>query len=187
MIANGYKVESDGFYGKNTETKVKEFQKANGLAVDGLAGKKTLDKLIAKKSAKETTKAKDYETVRNGNRNSSVTALQKSLKSRGYKITVDGIFGSATEKAVREFQRAVGLKVDGIAGKNTFAKLQENPKLYGVATGDVWMHSKADFKSSTRTVVLKKGQKVDILGETADMFKTDKGYVSKKYILKKQA
>jgi murein L,D-transpeptidase YcbB/YkuD len=38
-------------------------------------------------------------------------------------IKVDGIFGSLTEKAVKEFQRNNGLAVDGIVGQNTWSKM----------------------------------------------------------------
>src|SRR5690606_6643581 len=45
----------------------------------------------------------------------------------------DGIFGPATEKAVRDFQRKVGLVVDGIAGPKTLAMLRgaQRGKLLG--------------------------------------------------------
>ena len=38
-------------------------------------------------------------------------------------LIVDGIFGNLTDEAVREFQKFNGLKVDGIVGNNTWAKL----------------------------------------------------------------
>lgn len=53
-----------------------------------------------------------------------VAAIQYLLKARGYySYKVDGIFGFQTEKAVRAFQKAARLKVDGIAGPQTLAKL----------------------------------------------------------------
>ena len=45
--------------------------------------------------------------------------LQTLLKANGYDLTVDGVFGSKTEKAVRELQKKNGLTVDGIVGENT--------------------------------------------------------------------
>lgn len=45
------------------------------------------------------------------------------LVCKGYSIEVDGDFGSNTENAVGDFQAKSRLSVDGIAGKNTFAKL----------------------------------------------------------------
>jgi len=53
-----------------------------------------------------------------------VMALQYLLRNRGfYKSKVDGVFGDATETAVRKFQRAKGLKVDGIVGPQTWKPL----------------------------------------------------------------
>ena len=53
-----------------------------------------------------------------------VRALQKRLKELGYYSgSADGDFGPATEKAVRAFQKANGLTVDGKAGAKTLEKL----------------------------------------------------------------
>lgn len=52
-----------------------------------------------------------------------VSALQTLLALRGHKLTTDGLFGPATEKAVRAFQKAQKLTVDGIVGVNTWTAL----------------------------------------------------------------
>ncbi len=53
-----------------------------------------------------------------------VRALQKRLKALGYYSgAADGDFGPATERAVRAFQKANGLTVDGKAGAKTLEKL----------------------------------------------------------------
>lgn len=41
---------------------------------------------------------------------------------------MDGIFGSATDSAVKRFQKDQGLTVDGIVGPKTWAKLEEKIK-----------------------------------------------------------
>ncbi|MGE5543607.1 MAG: L,D-transpeptidase family protein [Bacillota bacterium] len=51
-------------------------------------------------------------------------AVQRRLKELGYKLEADGIFGSATEQAVRSFQKANSLLVDGIVGPDTYQALQ---------------------------------------------------------------
>lgn len=61
--------------------------------------------------------------IRKGDRNDSVRWLQYALKQWGADIIVDGIFGMKTLAAVRTYQAANGLKVDGIVGKNTIASL----------------------------------------------------------------
>ena len=53
--------------------------------------------------------------------------MQKRLNTLGYNAgTADGIFGGRTYNAVVAFQRANGLSVDGIVGRNTVAKLFSN-------------------------------------------------------------
>ena len=53
-----------------------------------------------------------------------VRQIQTKLKEWGYYGgTVDGIYGSKTVVAVKAFQRKNGLSVDGIAGKQTLAKM----------------------------------------------------------------
>ncbi len=55
-----------------------------------------------------------------GDTKQNITAVQTRLKELGYyKISVDGIWGSKTLAAVKNFQRDYGLKVDGIVGANT--------------------------------------------------------------------
>jgi len=50
----------------------------------------------------------------------NVKSLQKSLISLGYlKGKADGVFGSKTEEAVKKFQKANDLTVDGLAGADT--------------------------------------------------------------------
>ena len=62
-------------------------------------------------------------TIKYKDRNEYVRIAQNCLKLKGYNIAVDGIFGSKTLQAVKEFQKKQGLVVDGIVGPNTWAKL----------------------------------------------------------------
>lgn len=72
-----------------------------------------------------------YTQLQNGSRGSDVKKLQESLVNAGYDVGsagVDGIYGSATEAAVKKYQQDNGLAVDGIANNQTLGKL------YGGAT-----------------------------------------------------
>ena len=67
-------------------------------------------------------------TIRRGNRNAYVKEMQGMLQKLGYNLGicgVDGDFGTATEKAVKEFQRDHRLDQDGVCGPKTWAALTE--------------------------------------------------------------
>ena len=56
-----------------------------------------------------------------------VKNLQTALEKLGYSVgecSIDGIIGTDTTKAIKEFQEAAGLAVDGIAGPDTLAALK---------------------------------------------------------------
>ena len=63
-------------------------------------------------------------TLRLGSRGSAVVDLQRRLAAAGFSAgTADGIFGSRTDGAVRSFQRARGLGIDGVVGPQTWGEL----------------------------------------------------------------
>ncbi len=58
--------------------------------------------------------------VRKGDSGSKVKEIQRKLNELGFSVgNVDGIFGSKTLAAVKNFQKSRGLTVDGIVGTNT--------------------------------------------------------------------
>lgn len=66
----------------------------------------------------------EVHTLRKGNTGAEVKTLQRLLNSLGYDCgSVDGDFGSNTDKAVKAFQKAKKLTVDGIVGAKTWAAL----------------------------------------------------------------
>jgi peptidoglycan hydrolase-like protein with peptidoglycan-binding domain len=72
-------------------------------------------------------------TLKQGSKGDAVKGLQNALKARGYEFgAVDGVFGSATTEAVKQFQREFGLEEDGIAGPDTWQALN----VYVVQSGD---------------------------------------------------
>jgi len=101
-------VTADGDFGPATERAVRDFQNAQGLVVDGIAGPDTfmaigLPELVL---------------LRRGLRGNAVRKLQAALH-----IDADGAFGKATEAALKDFQARNGLDPYGIAGPETLAKL----------------------------------------------------------------
>lgn len=77
--------------------------------VDGIPGANTL---------------KGCPTLKKGASGNITKLLQEKLVTLGYSTNgVDGIFGSGTYSAVREFQKTRGLSADGIVGANTWRKL----------------------------------------------------------------
>ncbi|QQQ73743.1 penicillin-insensitive murein endopeptidase [Saccharothrix sp. 6-C] len=64
-----------------------------------------------------------FPTQDTGNRGVDVLAAQHLLHHHGRQVTADGIFGPATDAAVRDFQRAKGLTADGVVGPDTWAQL----------------------------------------------------------------
>lgn len=64
-----------------------------------------------------------FHTQSTGNRGVDVLAIQYLLRAAGHSVTADGVFGSGTAAAVRAFQTAKGLGVDGIVGPQTWGAL----------------------------------------------------------------
>ena len=61
-------------------------------------------------------------TIQKGSYGDDVKKWQEYLKSQGYDIDVDGIFGDTTHLRTMEWQTANGLDSDGIVGQNTWGK-----------------------------------------------------------------
>lgn len=65
-------------------------------------------------------------TLARGSQGTDVKELQRNLKALGYEPgLLDGNYGAKTEGAVLKFQAKYGLKVDGVAGPKTQAKILE--------------------------------------------------------------
>lgn len=91
-----------------------------GFSVDAMGGETHL----VGKDGVVTNQLKYTQTLRRGTVNANVLALQKKLKAFGfYHKLLDSDYGSGTIAAVKEFQRAKGLKDDGIAGPKTYAMI----------------------------------------------------------------
>lgn len=126
-----YYAEITGNFGEKTEAAVKKFQQAKGLTADGVAGASTVSAIAsAVKSTGATPAGSTGSTtsgaLREGDNGTAVTELQTMLKKLGYYYgDITGSFGSLTRQAVRKFQDANDLTVDGIAGTATLNKLRQ--------------------------------------------------------------
>src|SRR5919204_1386832 len=80
-------------------------------------------------------------TISPGSTGPVVRRLQRALRrTPNLGLVVDGIFGPATETAVREFQEGAGLVADGIVGPATWSALPDGgpmPTLQEGSTGEV--------------------------------------------------
>lgn len=98
---------------------VRTFQQERGLTVDGIVGQDTFRRL-------------DEARWQLGDRilqfvpghlitGDDVTQLQRRLSELGFDSgRLDGVFGHRTDRALREFQRSVGVRPDGTCGPDTF-------------------------------------------------------------------
>jgi len=101
-----------------------------------------------------TDGAKAYDTgdrtLRRGDRGDDVAEMQRMLLAHGYSVGpdgADGVFGAATERAVKSFQAHNGLEIDGICGQKTWKKLRESKKTYTVTIrGLSWLDAE-DIRS----------------------------------------
>lgn len=63
--------------------------------------------------------------LRRGDRDEDVKSLQRALRTVGYDLEIDGIFGRITLECVKSFQATQGLVRDGVVGPLTWAALQK--------------------------------------------------------------
>ncbi len=113
-----YPISAQNVYDAGVANVVQLFQQRNGLPANGIADP-TTQKVAFSSSAIPYDSHYIVPLVR-GDRGPLVSALQSRLKELGYyTIRVDGIFGSGTQRAVRNFQARNGLSVTGIADVTT--------------------------------------------------------------------
>lgn len=135
-------------YGATTTAAVTAFQAANQITPDGVAGHETRTALneaaaVVNRTGRDVVEsgtpnsmgniesASVHPTVRHGSRGVGVEELQQRLNNDprvSTLLVVDGIFGSQTLSATREFQRAnPPLEADGICGPLTWAQVDLVP------------------------------------------------------------
>ena len=124
-----------GKFNQPTVDATKAFQRTNDLKVDGAAGPESL-KLIYSDDAlnADGVRVRDLlmsasdpvsEVLTAGMTGEQVRRVQSRLAELGYLSAsfVNGVYDSATQQAVRQFQMANGLSSDGAAGSATQSRL----------------------------------------------------------------
>ena len=141
----GYDVSRDGVFGNGTKKAVIEFQQDFGLGADGVVGRGTwaaIESAANKRKEEEEEEEKKptgdggkkpHSVLKLHSKGSEVKQLQMLLAKLGYDVSQDGIFGTGTERAVKEFQKDNGLEPDGIVGKGTWDALLSDD---AVGSGD---------------------------------------------------
>jgi N-acetylmuramoyl-L-alanine amidase len=126
---------ADGMFGPHTERAIRAFQQSRLLFADGLVADNTWTELV--EAGHKPGERLLYMRVPHM-RGDDVLYLQRRLGELGFDCgPVDGIFSLVLEEAVTEFQRNVGLNVDGIVGETTFDRLLRLKKTTDEAEGSI--------------------------------------------------
>src|SRR5205085_7676801 len=143
----------DGVVGPKTAGAVRAFQRRAGIHADGLAGPRT-----RARPGRLGRPLFGARTMARGRIGWDVSVLQFLLARRGFAPPhLNGNFGRGTERAVRRFQRALGLAVDGIAGPATQRVLLTGHRRHRRA------HAPARTRMPARTHLVRSGDTLTAL------------------------
>lgn len=122
-----YPITVDGVFGNETEEIVKQYQSKYNLKVTGIVTPSLLGDMREESERPNIAAARftSGSFLHKGDTGAAVIVLQVALNTSGAKpkVTVDGVFGSETIRALKAFQKKKKLKVDGVAGPQTFQAL----------------------------------------------------------------
>ncbi len=121
LAVHGYATGVDGYWGPETDGKVRTFQAMKGLTVDGLIN-------VPGQTWNSLNDKPAHPTVRPGCTAGYVAVLQRALNALGNAgLGVDGVYGisptSPTLIAIQSWQGQLGLGVDGVCGQQTWASI----------------------------------------------------------------
>jgi N-acetylmuramoyl-L-alanine amidase len=152
----GHKFGGEPAFGERTEQAVREFQIDRGLRADGICGPQTWTALQeAGYALGDRILAVRHPNVRGDD----AASLQQRLGALGFDPgRPDGIFGSQTEAALREFQRIAG---DGVCGPATIAALDRLDALAGGSVVEV--REREQLEHQPRTIV---GRRIALQGDS---------------------
>lgn len=125
LIAKGcFSGKVDGVCGIETVNAIKKFQASYGLEVDGICGDDTF-RLLTDSVDTTIDNSNDGDdpnyVIKYGMHGDDVAELQNILIALGYMNGIaDGICGTSTVNAIKNFQASHGLIADGVCGVSTF-------------------------------------------------------------------
>ena len=131
LLVLGYDIGPAGVDGVllgDTLTAITQFQADRGLPSDGVVGDKTWAALVDATFILGDRTLYLRAPYFHGR---DVLVLQQALSVLGFASAPDGIFGTRTEQALREFQRNVALPADGIVGAGHDRRAAEPPPPLG--------------------------------------------------------
>lgn len=147
LAGRGYWIAADGDFGPLTDGITRWFQTARGITSDGIVGPQTY-------AAMDAAESENWKPTNMGGApapspapppphppwpgrylmvqrplmsGDDVRQWQQQMAARGWRITVDGVFGEQSRKVCVDFQAEKGLAVDGVVGPTTWAKAWTAP------------------------------------------------------------
>ncbi|MER8503878.1 N-acetylmuramidase domain-containing protein [Mesorhizobium sp. M1142] len=88
--------------------------------------------------------------LRMGSTGARVRDLQTLLARAGYAVNVDGDYGPSTRDAVRDFQKAQKVTADGVAGPETFRRLEAWKQSAAEQPGEQLVSQVPEVKKATK-------------------------------------
>jgi peptidoglycan hydrolase-like protein with peptidoglycan-binding domain len=135
MLAGlGYPVKPDGQFGPHTATMVRTLRADVGLDRSARVTKRFLKAVKrAQRGGPGDRRWLGIRRLRVGTQGQDVKILQSDLTQLGFPAASDGAFGPATRTSVRMFERAAGLRVDGVLTPRDVRALKKAVKSGGMA------------------------------------------------------
>ncbi|MFB2835029.1 peptidoglycan-binding domain-containing protein [Floridanema evergladense] len=162
--AGAYNGEVNGKFDITTSIAVKQFQRTNGLTVDGIVGFNTWTALAKNNTPQAQAPDPTFNnspftngsltnnsdkpesnnrtiiqaTLQQGDRGQDVKALQERLQALGYyRGNTTGNFGPLTKEAVIRFQKQAGLTPNGIVDSSTKTALITSPSIRNTSVSQI--------------------------------------------------
>jgi peptidoglycan hydrolase-like protein with peptidoglycan-binding domain len=142
LMSAGFNVVggADGVFGALTSNALKSFQTGHGIATSGLVDDATAAALAtvdgSQAGGHDPSAVNPFVGLRYGSLGADVKALQTALISAGLKVRggADGVYGVATQDAVKQFQAQLGLTQSGKVDEQTASAISSGTKVSGASS-----------------------------------------------------